>query len=169
MQLIRLEQDTVIKPFESEDQDLNDFLLNDAKKYLSSFLSVTYIFQTEDETVAFFSLSNDNLSKDDEEKAAWNKINRPIANEKRRRSYPAVKIGRLAVSKKYAGFGIGKSIIRIVREMYTRSQQQAGCRFVTIDAYRNVLPFYEKNLFKYLTDKDKQDETRAMYLDLKFV
>jgi hypothetical protein len=30
----RLELNTEIKPFESEDEELNDFLLNDAKKFL---------------------------------------------------------------------------------------------------------------------------------------
>jgi hypothetical protein len=51
--------------------------------------------------------------------------------------------------------------------MYIANRRQAGCRFITVDAYSNAVPFYEKNDFKYLTDKDKQDETRAMYLDLK--
>ena len=165
-QHIKLSQDTVIKPFESEDEELNDFLFNDAKNYLSSLLSVPYLIQTEDETIAYYCLANDRVVKDDEEKATWNKLNRAIANEKRRRSYPAVKIGRLAVSKKYAGMGFGKFIIQAIREMYT-DNQQSGCRFITVDAYSNALGFYEKNRFNYLTDKDKTSETRAMYFDLK--
>ena len=144
LELVRLEENTEIKSFESEDQDLNDFLLNDAKKYLNSLFAVTYIYQTKDETVAFFCLSNDNLTKDEEEKSAWNKVNRTIPNEKRRKTYPAVKIGRLAVSKTYTGLGIGKRIIETVINMYLVNQQ-AGCRFVTVDAYRNATPFYEKN------------------------
>jgi hypothetical protein len=73
----------------------------------------------------------------------------------------------LAVAKKYAGLGFGKLIIQIVREMYTNIPQQAACRFIIVDAYSNALPFYEKNKFNYLTDKDKSDETRIMYFDLK--
>jgi hypothetical protein len=38
IRLVRLEENTVIPPFESEDKDLNDFLLHDAKNYLKSFL-----------------------------------------------------------------------------------------------------------------------------------
>jgi GNAT superfamily N-acetyltransferase len=162
-----LTNDTKIGSFESEDEELNDFLLNDAKNYLLSLLSVTYLIKIDNEIVAYFSLSNDNVTKDDEEKSTWNKLNRNIANEKRRRSYPAVKIGRLAVAKKYMGLGFGRSIIQIVREMYTTAQQPAGCRFITVDAYRNALHFYEKNKFKYLTNKDNSDETRIMYFDLK--
>jgi GNAT superfamily N-acetyltransferase len=166
-QQIQLNEDTVIKPFESEDEDLNDFLLNDAKNYFKSLFAVTYLLQTKDETIAYYCLSNDRLTKDDEEKSTWNKINRAIANNKRRKSYPAVKIGRLAVSKKYVRLGLGKIIIDTVIKMYIANRQQAGCRFITVDAYSNAVHFYEKNDFKYLTDKDKHDETRAMYLDLK--
>jgi GNAT superfamily N-acetyltransferase len=164
---IQLDESTAIKPFESEDEDLNDFLFNDAKDYWRSLLAVTYILQTEDETIAYYCLSNDRITKDDKTKSVWNRINRTIANEKRRKSYPAVKIGRLAVSKKYARSGFGKMIIDAVIEMYTTVRQQAGCRFITVDAYRNATHFYEKNEFRYLTDRDEYDNTRAMYLDLK--
>lgn len=81
----------------------------------------------------------------------------------------AIKIGRLAVSKQYQKAGFGNLIIRIVRGMYTSMPQQAGCRFITVDAYKNALLFYEKNGFKFLTDKDKANDTRAMYYDLKAI
>jgi GNAT superfamily N-acetyltransferase len=167
--LARLTQDFKIKPFECADKDLNDFLLNDAKNYLKAMLAVTYIIQNDDETVAYFSLSNDNLSKNDEEGQVWNRINRSIPNEKRRHTYPAVKIGRLAVSKKHQGKGFGAHIIFMVREMYIHELQRAGCRFLTVDAYRDALPFYEKNKFKFLTKQDDNDATRTMYFDLKAI
>jgi predicted GNAT family N-acyltransferase len=169
IRLVRLEENTVIPPFESEDKDLNDFLLHDAKNYLKSFLAVTYMYQTDDETIAYFSLSNDSLIKSDSEKLVWNKVNRAIPNDKRRRSYPAVKIGRLAVATKYAGMGIGSRIILTVQNMYINEQQRAGCRFITLDAYRDALPFYQKNNFKLLTEQDCNDDTRTMYFDLKAI
>jgi predicted GNAT family N-acyltransferase len=166
---IRLCEDTNIKPFENEDQDLNDFLFNEAKNYLNSLLAVTYLIQTKEETVAYYCLLHDRLTKDEEEKSVWNKLNRAISYRKRRKSYPAVKIGRLAVSKKYTCLGFGKLIIKGIIEMYAHEQQQAGCRFITVDAYSNAVRFYEKNKFKYLTDKDQNDLTRAMYFDLKSI
>ena len=166
--LVCLDENIEIKPFESADEELNDFLLNDAKSYLSSLLAVTYLIQTKNETIAYFCLANDRVMKDDEERTTWNKINRIIPNEKRQKSHPTVKIGRLAVSKKYTDLGFGNFIIDTVGEMYTKNNQlQSGCRFITVDAYSNVLRFYEKNDFKFLTDKDKTSETRAMYFDLK--
>jgi GNAT superfamily N-acetyltransferase len=167
--LVRMEEDTTIQPFESADKDLNDFLWNDAKNYLKSLLAVTYLLQAGDETVAYFSLSNDSLIKNDDEKSAWNKINRAIPNEKRRRTYPAVKIGRLAVAKKYAGMGLGSYIILAVQNMFINEQQRSGCRFLTVDAYRDALPFYQKNEFRHLTEQDINDDTRTMFFDLKAI
>ena len=161
-----LTKTTIINSFDCEDEDLNDFLINKAIDYSTSLLGVTHLLKIKDDVIAYFCLFNDRITKNEEESATWNKINRAIANEKRKKSYPAIKIGRLAVSKQYKKLGFGNLIIKVVREMYTQTQQQAGCRFITVDAYRNALPFYEKNGFKFLTDKDKTNDTRMMYYDL---
>jgi len=164
-----LTKTTVINSFDCEDEDLNDFLINNAIDYSTSLLGVTHLIKIGDDIVAYFCLFNDRITRNKEETATWNKINRSIANEKRKNSYPSIKIGRLAVSKQYKKLGFGKLIIKVVREMYTHTQQQAGCRFITVDAYKNAFPFYEKNGFKFLTDKDRENDTRAMYFDLKVI
>lgn len=166
MKISILQQNTIIKPFLCADKDLNDFLLNDAKNYSKSLLAVTYLVENEKETIAYFSLFNDRILMNDEEKNIWNKINRLIDNSKRRKSYPAIKIGRLAVSKKYEKKGLGKEIVLFVEKMFVASQQKSGCRFATVDAYESALGFYEKMGFKYLTNKDVGQKTRAMYFDL---
>ncbi|GHT10006.1 N-acetyltransferase [Bacteroidia bacterium] len=173
LQLIRLEEDTPISSFDCGDMDLNDFLLNDAKNYLKSMLAVTYLYTFEGKIVAYFCLSYDGLTRTailtEEEKALWNKVGRKIPNNKRRKTYPSVKIGRLAVAKKYAGYGIGRRIIDTVTMMYLTKQHHAACRFITVDAYRIALSFYEKAGFRYLTTKDTDEDTRAMYFDLKAI
>ncbi|MDR2622171.1 MAG: hypothetical protein LBC48_06270 [Dysgonamonadaceae bacterium] len=102
VKIIRLEEDTALSSFECGDIDLNDFILNDAKNYLKSMLAVTYLLKADDEIVAYFCLSYDGLTRStilsEEEKTLWNRVGRKIPNSKRRRTYPAVKIGRLAVS-----------------------------------------------------------------------
>ena len=173
MGIVRLDDDTPLSSFDCGDIDLNDFLLNDAKNYLKSMLAVTYLIKIDDEIVAYFCLSYDGLTRTailtKEEKALWNKVGRSIPNSKRRKTYPAVKIGRLAVAQKHAGFGIGRQIIKSILMMYINEQHHAGCRFITVDAYRSALPFYERNDFRYLTTKDEDDDTRAMYFDLKAI
>ncbi|MDR2628001.1 MAG: GNAT family N-acetyltransferase [Dysgonamonadaceae bacterium] len=171
--IVRLEEDTPISSFDCGDIDLDDFLRNDAKNYLKSMLAVTYLINIEGEIAAYFCLSYDGLTRttilSEEEKALWNRVGRKIPNSKRRKTYPAVKIGRLAVARQYTGFGIGRHIIDAIRIMYMCESHHAGCRFVTVDAYRSALPFYERNDFRFLTTKDKDEDTRAMYFDLKAV
>jgi len=173
IKIVRLDENTPISSFDCGDVDLNDFLQNDSKNYLKSMLAVTYLVKVESEIAAYFCLSYDGLTRTtiltEEEKALWNKVGRKIPNSKRRKTYPAVKIGRLAVAKKYAGLGLGKQLLLSVREMYIYEPHHAGCRFITVDAYRSALDFYEKNRFRYLTTKDKDEDTRAMYFDLKAV
>jgi len=171
--IIRLEECTSITSFDCGDVDLNDFLHNDAKDYLKSMLAVTYLVKKDNDIVAYFCLSNDSLTRTtiltDEEKALWNRVGRKIPNSKRRRTYPAVKIGRLAVAKEYSGFGIGQQIIRSIAMIYLSKQHHAGCRFITVDAYQSALNFYQKNKFQYLTTKDIDDDIRTMYFDLKTI
>lgn len=159
--------DTEIKSFDCGDSDLNDFLVSDAKNYLKSMMALTYLLEdnSESKTVAYYSLLNDKIIFDPEEKQFWNRINRRIANSKRRKEYPAVKIGRLAVSKDYAHKNIGKALLLQIKHMFAIMSRSA-CRFITVDAYAGAVPFYEKCGFMFLSEKDRNSKTRAMYFDL---
>ena len=163
----QIETDTEIKSFDCGDADLNDFLVSDAKNYLRSMMALTYLLEDNSEckTVAYYSLLNDKIVFDPEEKQFWNRLNRKIVNSKRRKEYPAVKIGRLAVSKDYAGNHIGEAILLQVKHMFA-TMSRSACRFITVDAYAAAVPFYERCGFMFLTDKDRTSKTRAMYFDL---
>lgn len=79
--------DDTIAIFDCNDEDLNDFLLNEANLYRQALLSVTYV--------------------------------------------------------------------------------ESGCRFVTVDAYVDAIPFYIKNNYQFLNNDDDEDKrTRVMYFDL---
>jgi len=163
----QIEADTEIKSFDCGDADLNDFLICDAKNYLSAMMALTYLLEDNSEckTVAYYSLLNDKIVFDPEEKLFWNRLNRRIVNSKRRKEYPAVKIGRLAVSKDYSGQHIGTAILLQIKHMFT-TMRRSACRFITVDAYAAAVPFYEKCGFMFLSEKDKNSRTRAMYFDL---
>lgn len=165
---ITLREGTAIPSFRCKDPDLNGFLFDDAKKYLSELMATTYLFvdPKANKTVAYFSLLNDKIASDPEERALWNRINRNISNPKRRKTYPSVKIGRLAISEEYERRGIGSKILHFINMAFTNGNR-TGCRFVTVDAYANVTDFYLKNGFHFLTKKDAKDATRLMCFDLK--
>lgn len=164
----QLSPKTDIKPFRCADADLNEFLLEDAKSFQEELMAVTYLleYMEQNVTVAYFSLLADKIIFNPEEKSSWNKINRKIPNPKRRRSYPAVKIGRLAVNSNFAGNGIGTFILDNIKYVFA-NVKRLGCRFITVDALSSAVNFYDKNGFRFITETDKDDPTRLMFFDLK--
>lgn len=168
MRLVRLTEEHVFKPFDCGVKDLNDFLLLDSKDYLRRLVSVTYIIETDDRTVAFFSVSNDRISISDSDKATWRKIKKLFPHAKHRSDYPAVKIGRLGVDLHYKGQHIGSDILSFVKRLFV-TNNRTGCAFITVDALRNAVPFYLSNGFllldKSLGEEDSK-ETCPLYYDL---
>jgi len=55
-----------------------------------------------------------------------------------------------------------------VGKVWFVSNNKTGCRFLVVDAYNipQVLNFYTKNGFSFMTSKDEKDPTRIMYFDL---
>lgn len=159
---------TTLSDFTCGDEDLDNFLRDDAKRYLDDLMAVTYLFvdTTNGKVAAFFSLLNDKVAYNPEDKTIWNRINRRIHNSKRRHSYPSVKIGRLAVSTEYANTGLGSDILNLIKRTFVAGNR-TGCRFITVDAYAKATSFYLKNGFDYFTSTDVLDATRLMYFDLK--
>lgn len=158
MRLIRLTKDHVFKPFDCGEEDLNDFLLSDSKDYLHRLVSVTYLIESDNRTVAFFSVSNDRVTISDTDKATWRKIKKLFPHAKHRSDYPAVKIGRLAVDKEYKGQHIGSDILSYVKRLFV-TNNRTGCTFITVDALRCAIPFYLKNGFVVMDKKMLEDET----------
>lgn len=163
----QIDADTQIKSFDCGDADLNDFLISNAINYYKSMMALTYLLEDNetDKTVAYYSLLNDKIIFDPDEKRLWNRLNRNVANLKRRKEYPAVKIGRLAISKDYAGQQIGRSILLQLKHIFA-TMRRSACRFITVDAYAAAVPFYQKCGFTFLSEKDRYSPTRAMYFDL---
>lgn len=164
----QLSVDTDIKPFKCADSDLTDFLFEDAKLFQKELLTVTYLleYMEQNKTAAYYSLLADKIVFEATEKKLWNKLNRNIPNQKRRRSYPAIKIGRLAVNEEFAGGGLGTFILDNIKYAFT-NVKRLGCRFITVDALKTAVEFYQKNGFQFFSEQDKDDETRLMFFDLK--
>jgi len=79
-----------------------------------------------------------------------------------------MKIGRLAVSHKYKKQGIGQAILNYLKQHFI-DNNRTGCKFITVDAYKDSLGFYEKNGFKYITTSDLKSDTRLMFFDLTLI
>lgn len=168
--LRKLEEKEAIKSFNCGDADLNDFLFNEAPLYCNALLAVTYVYEIENEVLAYFSLANDRISLTDfEKKTEFNRFRRRrFVNEKRLKSYPAVKICRLGVSVECKGSGIGTGLLNFIKKLFLTTNK-TGCRFLTVDAYREAIPFYIRNGFIPLEEEDKDEHTRLLFYDLKEV
>lgn len=162
----KLQDGEVIESFNCGDAELNDFILKKAADYKKSLLAVSYVLEEKGNAIAYFALSNDNLSYEDfVNKSSFNRINRRINNAKRMRHYPAMKIGRLAIDLTQRKKGIGSSLLDMVKYSL-KNDPQSGCRFITVDAYNDAIAFYKKNGFTMLNEFQKERRTQPMFFDL---
>ena len=117
---------------------------------------------------AYCSLANDKVAITDfKDKAEFNRFRkkRGFPNEKRLKSYPADKLCRLGVASDAKRQQIGTTMLDYIKSMFV-IENKTGCRFLTVDAYLDAVPFYEKNGFRFLTQEDDDPHTRLMYFDL---
>ena len=60
---------------------------------------------------------------------------------------------------------LGSYLIDFIKSFFV-NDNKTGCRFLTVDAYADVIPFYTKNDFVALDDNDTDARTRLLYFDL---
>lgn len=168
--LRRLGEEDVIAKFDCGDEDLNDFIIGDALLYFKVRLATTYVLEDKstNDTIGYFSLAHDRISLTDfPSNSAYNRFRKQFfAQGKMFKSYPAIKICRLATDQKFRGEGIGTMMVNMIIASY-QSDNKAGCRFVTVDAYADALPFYYKQGFLPLSKEDEGSTTRLLYFDLE--
>lgn len=165
----RLGIDERVVSFNCGDDDLNDFVLNESQVYSQARLAVTYVIENKSSgnVAGFFSLANDKVSISDfETKTEFNKFRKKrFVNEKRLKSYPAVKICRLGIDQMAKGQSLGTFILDFIKS-YFAFDNKTGCRFLTVDAYNDAVPFYLKNNFLPLSQEADTDHTKLLFFDL---
>ena len=169
--ILLLTEDYPIKPFDCEDEDLNDFLFNEAVSYQKELLATTFVMENDKQTLGYYSLLNDSLQLKEEmftSKSQFRKFLRELVPYPKRhlKTIPALKIGRLAIDKTFKGKGLGSVIMANIISRCIKMNEEQACRLITVDAYKQAVPFYQKMGFKFLIEGDKDDTTRLMFLDL---
>ncbi len=166
IQLVRLTDEYSLTSFDCGDEDLNDFLLNDAKEFQRKQIAYTYILEDEGRILAYFSLLNDKISRQDSSNSMWKRIKKEFPIEKQFSSYPAVKIGRFAVDKSEHAKGLGSELMTSLKFLLQEKHIVSAFRFITVDAYVNAISFYEKNDFRLLMPNDPNEYTKTMFFDM---
>lgn len=168
-QIHKLTETETIDTFDCGDEDLNDFILHEASLYRKAKLAITYIVIdiNENQVVAYFSLANDKISiAEFADRAEFNRFRKKrFVNEKRIKSYPAVKLCRLAVANSARGLHIGSFLLDFIKSFFV-DDNKTGCRFITVDAYLDAVEFYRKSGFEFLNESDSDARTRLLFFDL---
>jgi len=170
VRFIRLNPENSVKNFRCGDPDLDDFIQNRASGFQKHLLAVSYACADAEtgRMLAYCSLANDKVAVGDfKDKTEFNRFRKKqgFPNEKRLKSYPAVKLCRLGVDESAKGQQIGTTVLDYIKSMFV-FENKTGCRFLTVDAYLEAVPFYEKNGFRFMNVEDHDPHTRLMYYDL---
>lgn len=166
MKVIPLTLDYELTDFDCVDSDLNEFLLEDAKHFLEKRIANIFILEDEGRIAAYFCLLNDKISRLEVTNSQWKRVKDSFPDGKQFRSYPTIKIGRLAVSLAYRGQGIGTELMSGIKYLLNAEHGHSAFRFITVDAYLSAIDFYRENGFKELTQKEEGEHTRLMFFDM---
>lgn len=169
-QLVSLSKGYRINDFECEVLKYKEFLLNEAFHLQVSGVSKTHLLINKEnaDIVAYMTLITDSIKLTREEKKVHG-LESVIFG-----TFPALKIGQLAVNKKYKDLGykgIGSLMIELaIGFAFQINENGVACKFITLDAdidnNPSVIKFYEKNGFKPNQKYNNKTKTVSMRLHI---
>jgi len=157
-----------VRSFTCGTKDLDEFLTTDeVRTYEEQNLGRTYLVYYEGSLVAYFTVSNDGLRVEYLKK----RKSFSIPSKKIVDTYPAVKIGRLAVASAWQNRGVGRHVVAYVAKVALETGARSGVRLLILEAKPESIPFYEKCGFEltFETAREKTKVNRTMFLDLQSV
>jgi hypothetical protein len=137
-------------------KEIDEFIHDEAWDFQTERLGVSYVFRFDAEIVGFVTLSMADLRKEkmeDEDKLQIGKEN-----------YPALQISQLAVCKKLTRKKIGTFLCDFSLAKAYEFSEKVGCRFLVLNAKREVMGFYIKYGFKLLPKQEDRREP-VMFLN----
>ena len=153
-----------ISNFQSYEQELVNFLLEDALDNQEKKISVTYLWFLETgELIGYITLLNDRINLEGDLKETFRE--KGVLYH----SLPALKVGRICVDTRYCKKGVGTLMmafaVKVANHIFNN---YPGCRFIVLDAKRHKandpIHFYKKIGFNTL--KERKKGTTPMFLDL---
>ena len=165
--IIKLTKEHELSSFHCGLNDMDNFLKDDALNQQEDNINTTYLLIHENKIIGFFSLLADSINIKDI----------PEEYECSYKSFPAIKIGRLAIHEDYQKKGIGTKILDNICFEIKNMSLKIGVKFITVDAYCKVRKFYYDNAFQHIkierpeklkrTAEKNQKTTITLYKDLK--
>ena len=153
----------VIKKFDCGVSSLNQFLKDKRKciGHLTERIAKSYLVYDGDTLVGYYCLSAGAIR-------ATDTIRSQYKSWKAYSTYPAVVIGRFAIHIDVAHVGYGSSTMDYIKRQIAFEDLPMAIRYIAVDAINdeNILQFYGRNNFDFLSAQDKDDTTRIMYYDI---
>jgi len=154
-----------LKDFTTYESELKKFICEDAYSNQNIGISITYLLIYEGNLIGYIAILSDSLNLDADLKETFRQKGITY------KTLPALKIGRLAIDSRYLKNGFGTKLLEFAYSLakYT-SKHIFGCRFLIVDAKRNIDPkkdsihFYKKFGFQPLKERIKG--TLPLYLDI---
>lgn len=160
LQVVILNDDHDLNLFRCENQELEDFLKQDALFNQINFLSVTRLIFYHGKLVGYFTLVNDVIRKREVQSGDGE-------GDYHYTFYPALKIARFATHTDFQRQGIGRYMLRRIFAFWFRLSRYVGCRIITVDAKPEAVGFYKRFGFREAIVSDKSPrETAPMYIDI---
>jgi GNAT superfamily N-acetyltransferase len=143
LKIIPLTEDHDVSTFNCGDPDLNEFVQVDCHSYQSEYLSHTRLAFHEDRIVGYVTLLSDSIILKSKEKKKLFSFYGKIY------FFPALKIARLGVQQENQKNGVGRALLEYSIGVAARLNHEmgVGCRFITVDAYPESVPWYEQRGF----------------------
>lgn len=165
--VIPFEKGYKIQEFDCGNPEYNSFLVELAEKHNEYAISSTHLLinKKNADIIGYIALSNDSIKLLDYEKDLHGLSDVEFG------SIPALKIGKLAVDKRYAKNGYGSFLIDVARFYAVRLKNiGTACRFLTVDADvesdSKLVRFYGKNGFKKNEHKEYTHKTKLVSMRL---
>jgi GNAT superfamily N-acetyltransferase len=132
-----------------DDEDLNEFLKQDAAKYQADHLSHTRVVFLRGKLVAYITLLADCIILQTGEKKKA--LTQTRHQHQSVYTFPAVKIGRIGIQKEYQRTGVGTQLLVYTIGLVVRLNRElnVGCRFITLDAYPKSVSWYQQKNFMF--------------------
>jgi predicted N-acetyltransferase YhbS len=146
-----------LRSFKCANEEINDFIHDEAKEFQNERLGVSYVFTYDDKPVGFVTLSMADLRK--ERMKSEHRLQ--IGKE----NYPALQISQLAVCTELERRDIGTELCKFSHGKAYEFSEKVGCRFLVLNAKRNVIGFYEKYGFRLLPKQEGRREP-IMFLNI---
>lgn len=166
IELVKLTPEHNLSLFNCGDTDLNEFLTDNALLFSEKRIANTFVLEDSGEILAYFCILNDKVSQQEASNNQWKKLKKGFPEKKQFSSYPAIKIGRFAVSTSKRGEHLGSELMDMLKKMLNSNPNYSAFRYLTVDAYLSAIGFYEKNGFKILSPQNAGEHTRLMFFDM---